>query len=355
VVVFWGVTICLSLGLGLLALELGLRAFWVPSITPGHVRTHPERRYELRPGFRGSTYGAAVEINSYGLRDLERPISRGDQSYRIGVFGDSITFGIGVEMEETFPKVLERRLTEFFAKPVQVFNLGVASYNTVSEYRYLKEVFDQFKFDLVIVEFTAGNDSALMDPPGSRGTENKWAAVRWAKDLLRQFYAYHWLGAKNYALRHALSRRSRGEELRARMLHDESLYQDDFQGWIDAKEAFRNIAAFSSERGVMSLFAVFANNIRLAPRLEEDVMYPIVAKVTRTLKAAGIRHVSVLDEAFRSYAGRERELWISPGDSHFSVLAHRLAGEYLFSHIVTNGLIETSRKARAVDELSTRR
>jgi len=124
----------LSVLLILVVLEVVLRMTTDPFVTPGYTRTHLERRDELRPNFQGRTYKAALNINSYGLRDEDRPISGENQAYRLAVFGDSITFGIGAKSEDTFPKLMERILNDAYDSEIQVFNFGVPSYNTVNEY-----------------------------------------------------------------------------------------------------------------------------------------------------------------------------------------------------------------------------
>ena len=128
---FCFIAILITLFICFLLLEVILRIFTEASVTPGYERTHPERRYEFKPNFRGKTCGAELKINLYGLRDYERPISKAEGVYRICIFGDSITFGYGVNIEDTFSKVLERKLNKVYKKPVQVFNFGIPSYNTV--------------------------------------------------------------------------------------------------------------------------------------------------------------------------------------------------------------------------------
>ena len=99
--------------LGLLFFETYLRITQTPQVTPGYIQSHPTRRYALNPNFTGKTYSAKLQINSYGLRDEEKPILKKEDARRIAVFGDSVTFGVG-----------------------QVFNFGVGSYNLVTEYQY---------------------------------------------------------------------------------------------------------------------------------------------------------------------------------------------------------------------------
>ena len=373
--IFVSGSLTLSLLLLLIILEVVLRMTTAPFVTPGYTRTHFERRYELRPNFRGRTYEAALSINSYGLRDEERPISGENQAYRIAVFGDSVTFGIGVESEDTFPKLMERHLNDAYDSEIQVFNFGVPSYNTVNEYHYFRERYDQFTPHAVIFQFLVGNDTILSNPPGSPKGINRFRGTRMVKDLLRHLYSYEFLAVRYYRLRYDIlfrnlqrqaapssdmrkaqegadteevaAREPHDEkaqapagEVAARMTHDARLYADEFQGWVEAQYTFGEIAEFCREKQIPVIFAVLANNVELAHSLEEDQYYPLITKIQEALYAQGIDQILIIDEAFRGYAGQEPLLWVKPDDAHFSVLAHQLAAELLYRYIQEHQLIE---------------
>lgn len=53
-----------------------------------------------------------VAINSDGLRGREINTPKPPHTFRILAVGDSVTFGYGVREEDTYVKVLERRLNE---------------------------------------------------------------------------------------------------------------------------------------------------------------------------------------------------------------------------------------------------
>jgi len=45
-----------------------------------------------------------IRINQDGFRDLDYPLKKSNNIYRIAVIGDSFTFGQGVELNQTYPK-----------------------------------------------------------------------------------------------------------------------------------------------------------------------------------------------------------------------------------------------------------
>ena len=66
--------------------------------------------YEVR--HRKSDFDSFIKINSMGLRDYEHKNGKDPLTFRILVLGDSFTFGLGVNLEESYPKVLETMLNK---------------------------------------------------------------------------------------------------------------------------------------------------------------------------------------------------------------------------------------------------
>jgi len=330
-------SLSVSVPMILLLLELSLRLFTHPSVTPGYVQTSPQRRYTLKPLFSGKTYSAACNINSLGLRDHERPVL--DNAYRIAVFGDSVTFGIGVEVDQTFPKIMEKRLNKERGRksPVQTFNFGVPSYNTIQEFAYIRESYDTFKPNMILVVFCAQNDTqttATSDP-----SINRFPVVVTVKNILRNLYSYDFLATKLYSMLYKLKARRHVDEYQERFFYDNVLYEDQFGGWVATKECFREMKQFCDDRDITLVFAISANNYKLAPVPEDDLSYPIVKKIIEALNEAGIEHAVVLDNAFRDYAGKEGLLWVLPTDGHFSALAHELATNEILNYVDTHKLL----------------
>ena len=109
--------------------------------------------WELVPGIAGTgRLGNRVEINSHGLRDIERPLKKPAGVLRILALGDSYTFGVGVDLEQTFVKQIQARLAETFPK-VDVINAGVAGYNLFQALSWFKERGVNYAPDAVVYFF----------------------------------------------------------------------------------------------------------------------------------------------------------------------------------------------------------
>lgn len=117
----------------------------------------------IRSVQRNLEYDMTIRINSGGLRDREFSFSRTPRTVRIGAFGDSFTFGEGVEAEQTWAK----RVEQMFAKDsslraagwrIEVLNFGIGKTGTSNQLAwYLKEGV-HYGLDIVVLGFFVGND-----------------------------------------------------------------------------------------------------------------------------------------------------------------------------------------------------
>ena len=131
----WLAAVCLAVAglvVSLAALEVGirfiapqdLRFFDWTSIKRPSQKTG--RAYEYIPGGQNPRYlGAPVSINRLGLRDGEITVPKPAGTVRLVAVGDSVTFGYGVRLEDTWVKVLERRLNATGGRRYEVVNAGV--------------------------------------------------------------------------------------------------------------------------------------------------------------------------------------------------------------------------------------
>ena len=91
--------------LAFFAMEVILRVHFLIKVPPYRPS---ETGIELNPNGTGFERGVYVKINSQGLRDYDYPMEKAPAIFRIIILGDSVTFGTGVTMEETYAKRLEK-------------------------------------------------------------------------------------------------------------------------------------------------------------------------------------------------------------------------------------------------------
>jgi lysophospholipase L1-like esterase len=160
----------LGTALGLGAAETALRLLALVRPAEGLRALHearPDRPwlFGLRPGAEARiahTGDVVYTINAAGFRDRLYPQQKPPGTFRVVVMGDSIVFGYGVSLEDSFAKRLERALAaRAGARPIEVLSLGVNGYNPYTEAALLADVGVRYQPDLVLVAFCI-ND--LNDP-----------------------------------------------------------------------------------------------------------------------------------------------------------------------------------------------
>lgn len=193
--------------------------------------------YRNRPGTTGTFYGAAVRINSIGLRGPEIP-PKASNEFRILMVGDSFPFGIGVSEEQCFPAVLERLLQKD-APPgvrVRVINMGTVSYNTEQELRQLQEIGFGLAPEAVVLAYGMNDVQPVMWVLDKRRNP--------VVDLVQRSYAGSLVAILARNARKALSG-SAGEELAG--------HRADDPGWRAVDRSLTEINRLCRDKGITFL------------------------------------------------------------------------------------------------------
>jgi hypothetical protein len=112
----------------------------------------------------GSCYRATVTISPQGWRSPPFSLAKSEGVFRILVLGDSFMAGMQVGDDDTFSRVLERRLNVAgLGRRVEVITFGVPSWGTDQQYLALRQYGLKLNPDLVLVAFYAQNDVAETD------------------------------------------------------------------------------------------------------------------------------------------------------------------------------------------------
>jgi lysophospholipase L1-like esterase len=110
------------------------------------------RAYEYIPGGQNPRYlGVPVSINRLGLRDDEVTIPKPAGTVRLVAVGDSVTFGYGVRLEDTWVKALERRLNAAGRGRYEVINAGVEETGIEYYESFIRTEAPALEPDLVLV------------------------------------------------------------------------------------------------------------------------------------------------------------------------------------------------------------
>ncbi|MES1240537.1 MAG: GDSL-type esterase/lipase family protein [Acidobacteriota bacterium] len=264
-----------SLVSSLLVAELAIRLVRpqaVMTVSPGLYQPDAPRRYRIAPGFRGritnqAEFDTGVETNRAGLRGPEvGPKPAG--GLRLLAVGDSFTFGVGAEQEETWPARLERRMRD-----VQVLNAGAPGFGVPDEVAWYEAHGIGLRPDAVVVAVFLANDLQDASPdqprvavvdgslvvPGETGGLRRWLyyhshLFRLLKSSVLEGRVRSLLG-----LREPWARR----ELRAEL----SLYEPTLpEGMKKGAEATEEAVARLASRGVPAVAVLIPSLPQVDPR-----------------------------------------------------------------------------------------
>ena len=138
---------------------------------PRYYKKDAELFWRIRPNqtIKGKFFVDGVyEINSKGYREREFSAEKNPDVTRIICVGNSCTFGWKVNLDQTYPKILEKLLNQNLIQPkFEVINAGMTGYSTFQGVRFLKREILDFHPDIIIFSY---------------GWNDMWPAEREDKD-----------------------------------------------------------------------------------------------------------------------------------------------------------------------------
>jgi lysophospholipase L1-like esterase len=146
-------------------------------------------RYSIPiPGAEGIKAGRPVSVNQLGYRGNPYGSHRSPKTFRIQVFGDSHTFGIGAPDDQTYPAVMERALNNGQQTRYEVLNFGVPGHDFGSIVKHMKIGVPKYHPDLAVLTFHAGDIISTDIIINNRRTKNTPAMVRLKQTVTSKSY-----------------------------------------------------------------------------------------------------------------------------------------------------------------------
>ena len=153
--------------------EFLFRAFgvWtIPNSIPDWYRpaTVAGVPFVLKPDLHAQWGLGSVISNADGLRDARAP-NAGKTSFRVLALGDSVTFGFGVDQNDTFPRWMEKLAADAGGgAEIEVINAGMNGFNAQNEADFLPYLLDRYKADAVVWTLIGNDfdDSLAVAPNG---------------------------------------------------------------------------------------------------------------------------------------------------------------------------------------------
>jgi len=144
-------------------LEVVFRLTRWRGLQPPERQEHPIYHHRLRPNWTypqtSPDFETSATTNSLGLRASTEYGPKPPGTTRILMLGDSFTFGVGVNDEETFCALLQRALNagRDDGTTVEVVNAGIGSYSPILHYLALRDLYLPLQPDAVVLWFDFGD------------------------------------------------------------------------------------------------------------------------------------------------------------------------------------------------------
>lgn len=335
-----------STGTSLGLLEAGVRIV-APRTTKLTVPAviDDELIYRLPPAARGSDvkeeFAVTIATNAQGLRDRDYPARKpSGVRQRILVLGDSMTFGEGVEAEQTYPKLLERALAERHGGGrYEVINAAVRGYGNDQELVLFERLVPVYHPDVVLLAFFAVNDfddnlygglftvagDRLERRPLSDATSPKYRYYR-RQSFIQTFPGYRTLVARSHLINllrdrwaRVEFRRSFGEVARLDRAREE-------QAWI-LTHAILRAWAERARRAAIRPVLLLVPSWEQVHAGRDDVVDARTERVTALARAQRLPVVMPRAALTAAVAGPERVYY--PKDRHMTPAGHRVVAGVL--------------------------
>jgi lysophospholipase L1-like esterase len=280
---------------------------------------------------------------------------------RIVIVGDSVTFGMGMGDDESFPAQLERLLHEKFPnRDLDVVNLGVPGYDTRQEVTLLKRNLARLDPDVALVGFYTNDipdviaDESTNAPAGTRtvARDRKIGQIFYADPTSPSWFdRYPRKSRLIYLVARAISRWRGADQMGTpRFAMEIDMLQG--KGSAPIQHAWETVAAqFGELRSLSDSRHLVAGIVALPCRELVTGQYPSSNYLNRIRALAEPLDLFVIDPipVMTAHEAKGEDLFIPYDRDHPSRTGDRLIAQAILSHLeqhVTAALAgKTSRKS----------
>lgn len=258
--------------------------------------------------------------NGYGFRGPLFSFTKPAGTTRVLFFGDSLTFGEGVYLEDTYP--------EQFAKKTgfEAINLGVSGYNTIQEAALLKSFQGKLHEDAIVLGYFLNDAEPYLFSPSSSssaGMIRRTSELEEEAAVLNKDFSTPWFVKFSRTIRILWQYSLKRKLNKLSMNYYEALYRKDNPNWQRTQQALADFAAYSQRQKVPVVVVIFPILYNVGHN------YPlqnILDLLHSELDVLRLSYVDLMPE-LKKY--RDSDLWVHPTDQHPNEIVHRITAELL--------------------------
>ncbi|MFO7810785.1 MAG: SGNH/GDSL hydrolase family protein [Candidatus Delongbacteria bacterium] len=294
-----------------LADPLGVEYF---SEVEKYFQTHVTKEnysYIHPAGMEKDFQGVTIKTNSYGLRGPELSRTKPENTRRILILGDSVVLGWGVEYEKTFPALIQ----DMYGADdnIEVIPAGVSSWNTRTEYEYLKRVALNFEPDAVIL-IIVSNDTDPKENSNIQIGKEELDKLVYRPNTDQDIFHKTWffLVERSYFFKHlqfmvkVMTERDQNAGTSKKDLT-----------WQDTELALKNMTDLCAR-----------NNTKFFPFLFADsktaLEHPIYSLYSSYLKETGTKYYTFPEKLFKGYEYKNSVVDNHPNSEGHAIIAQKL-------------------------------
>ena len=289
----------------------------------------------------GSGYGAPVIdfhekyylLNSRGFRDRDFSYHKDNDTFRILVLGDSLSFGQGIkDIKDTFPKIIERRLNQDANdRSHEIINTAQMGFNTKDHLKLWNDEGFKYDPDQVIIAYFHNDFSYGQEIDGDKDTV--WIKEA-GKYLKKRSYVYFFFDIKlvNYI------KIFWKYKIMIRFLDNSAKDDDSWKQELPQHiEEFKELLEAIKEKGSRPLVIILPYNFIGQDRPTERIL----EQFSEIIRAAEDEDTDYIKIKSIDYALRDDKasLVVNKEDHHPNELAHKMMADEIYGHMIKSGVL----------------
>jgi len=288
----------------------------------GFTEPDPDLIWRLKARLSGT-----LATNQLGFRDTTY---KDNADYKILLLGDSVSWGDGVRMEQTYSFLLERKLnSDYPGKTFEVINTGVPGYSTFQQLIYLRKRGIKLKPNLIIHQFCLNDIVERYSVLNQYGGDNIFLGIDTRSSIngLHGFMVMHSRGYE-WVTRRLVNLWRKKQEYNVINLAKDKLSLELEEAWGVVLKELSQIIQIAEQENIPYLLVAAPYRFQLEN--PSNTNQPQVRLQHFSLKR-NFKFFDLLD-GFYSQHQLSREPLFND-ENHFSEIGHRLTATLLFDQI----------------------